>query len=68
MIKPRWASRNGSDEVLLTDEEFLKYNHRELIRIATGKDKKRRKWLMDFRDTRDANAEKQSLQDTFEPE
>jgi hypothetical protein len=32
----------------LTNEDFVKYNYRELAQIATGVDRIKRKWLSDF--------------------
>lgn len=45
----------------LNNEDFLKYNYRELSRIAKGKDTKRREWLRRYLDACDNTAEQRRL-------
>jgi hypothetical protein len=53
------------DAVTSTNEEFLKYNYRDLIKIAIG-DSKRKAWLRDFLKHCDDSQEKRLLQKALE--
>jgi hypothetical protein len=53
------------DAVASTKEEFLKYNYRDLIKIAIG-DSKRKAWLVDFLKDCGDSQEKRSLQKALE--
>jgi len=55
------------DTVLLTHEEFLKYNHLELITIAIGKTAAR-EVLNGFPRPRGDDSDNQSSRVTFQPE
>lgn len=46
----------------VTDEEFLKYNYHELVRLAARGNAKQKEWLRSYLDTCDDTMEKQSLQ------
>ncbi|MBA2734472.1 MAG: hypothetical protein H0U54_16545 [Acidobacteria bacterium] len=48
----------------LTDEEFLKYNYRELLKIANERWTKKKEWLFDFLKSCGDSIEKQSLYET----
>lgn len=47
-------------------KDVLKYNYRELMQMATGKNAKRREWLRTYLDKCAESAEKQSLQKALE--
>lgn len=48
----------------ITNEEFLKYNYRELLKIASERYTKRKDWLFEFLETCGDSVEKRSLLDT----
>jgi hypothetical protein len=54
------------DGVSLTDEEFLKYNYLELVKIADGKGSTRKEWLRSYLDGCDDSALNKSLQKALE--
>ena len=50
------------DQVFLTNEQVLKYNYRDLEKIALRGDAKQKEWLRNFLNGIDNTVEKQSLQ------
>lgn len=54
------------DGVYLTEEELLKYNYRELMRIAVNGSEKQKAWLRAFLGEREESIERRSLQKALE--
>jgi hypothetical protein len=50
----------------ISNEDILKYNYRDLKRLAIKGNRKQKEWLRDFIDARDDSVEKQSLQKALE--
>ena len=50
------------DDVNITAEEFLKYNYRELARLAISGSAKQKEWLRNYLSTCDDSVEKKSLE------
>lgn len=58
-LKPEYPSYGDAKPI--TNEEFLKYNYRELLKIAKERWTRRKDWLIDFLKTCGDSVEKQSL-------
>jgi hypothetical protein len=60
MAEEEFDSPNDQDPI--SNKNFLKYNYRELAKIATKGNRKQKDWLRDFLAHRDDSLERQSLQ------
>ncbi|PYS42394.1 MAG: hypothetical protein DMF71_09400 [Acidobacteria bacterium] len=54
------------DDVKITTGEFLKYNYRELARLAVNGTAKQKQWLLSYLGVCNDGVEKQSLQKALE--
>lgn len=61
LLEEELDPRFGDDEGI-SNEDFLKYNYRELTRLAISGNAKQKEWLRDFIKDCDETLEKQSLQ------